>query len=49
MLSRLGTKNLNTALKVQNIKAEGRPCFLRPTPGIEVISGSTLKGKRVTH
>jgi hypothetical protein len=47
MLSRLGTKNLNAALKVQTMKARDWPRFLRPTLSIEVISGSTLKGMRV--
>ena len=47
MLGRLGRKNLNTALKVQTMKARDWPRFLRPTLGIEVISGSMLKDVHV--
>jgi hypothetical protein len=47
MLSKLDTENLNTALKGQNIKVQSRPQNAPPTLGIEVLSGSTLKGMRI--
>ena len=47
MLGRLGRKNLNTALKVQTMKARDWPRFLRPTLGMEFISGSSLTGMHV--